>query len=152
MEPSTRCERTNPERQRSRRELEEGAAVVNKATTANDLKDAITIINEEPPSPAPVHPGAEDGGMTTSISTIVYTDDACNDNDHESTAAGSGVWYGDDDPRNIGARVSHRTQSNQTGELMATLIAVKNSPSDDNLRIISDSKYAIDGLAKNVEK
>jgi len=53
--------------------------------------------------------------------TIVYTDGACINNGYENARAGSGVWYDDNDPRNLSARVAYKEQSNQTGELVAVL-------------------------------
>ena len=49
-------------------------------------------------------------------------------------------------------RVPTEHQSNQTGEILAILIAAKNHPPNENLRIVSDSKYAIDGLTKNLKR
>ena len=67
-----------------------------------------------------------------------------------SAAAGYGVWYGEDDPRNMSTRVPLGVQSNQTGELMAVLTTVRNHEPTGDLRIISDSKYVIEGLTKNL--
>lgn len=43
-------------------------------------------------------------------------------------------------------------QTNQTGELTAVLLAVKRHDPEENLRIVSDLKYVIDGLTKNLRK
>ena len=81
--------------------------------------------------------------------TTAYTDGACNNNGEENAAAGLGVWYGDDDPRNLSMRVPLDNQSNQTGELLAVLMAIKNHPPNEDLKIISDSKYVVLGLTKH---
>ena len=77
---------------------------------------------------------------------------ACINNGHENASAGSGVWYGEDDSRNKGIRVAYKSQSNQIGELVAILLAVKHQPANKDLLIISDSKYAIEGLTKHVKR
>ena len=84
--------------------------------------------------------------------TTAYTDGACLENGMANTRAGCGVWYGADDPRNMSERVPLATQSNQTGELLAVFLAVKNNEPNGDLRLISDSKYVIDGLTKHLQR
>jgi ribonuclease HI len=132
-------------------DLEEGEKIVEKTSEATDTRDAITIFNDPPTTQIPLeNPSGE--GEAPPTTTTVYTDGACINNGHENARAGSGVWYGDDDPRNVSSRTHHRSQTNQTGELFAILIAVRDNPPNDDLRIISDSRYAIDGLTKNARK
>lgn len=76
-------------------------------------------------------------------------DGACLNNGKENAAAILGIWYGQEDPQNISMRVPLKEQSNQTGELTTILIVVKNHPSNKDLHIISNSKYAIEGLTKH---
>ena len=76
----------------------------------------------------------------------VYTDGSCINNGSEDATAGSGIWYGDEDNRNKAFRVSGPVQSNQTGELMAVLEAIKQTPEYIPLLIKSDSEYMIKGL------
>ena len=83
---------------------------------------------------------------------MVYTDGACINNGDKNTAAGLGIWYGENDPRNVSMRVPHKTQSNQTGELLAILIAIRNHPPQEDVLIVSDSRYVIDGLTKNARR
>ena len=66
--------------------------------------------------------------------------------------AGSGVWFGTDDPRNATIRVPGREQSSQIGELLAILHAVKTAPGNEPLRIRSDSKFAIEGLTRHAQR
>ena len=84
--------------------------------------------------------------------TTVFTDGACIDNGGENAAAGSGVWYTDNDPRNKSVQVPHEEQSNQTGELHAVLLAVRSHPPNGDLCIVSDSRYVIDGLTKHLRR
>ena len=135
--------------------LEEGEIIISKTPPTTDLKDAITIFNTaHPPQYSPPHlPTSDRGNGTEPTDTItVYTDGACINNGRENAAAGSGTWYGENDPRNTSSRVAHEKQSNQTGELMAVLEALKNNPPESNLKIVSDSRYVIDGLTKFAEE
>ena len=59
---------------------------------------------------------------------------------------------GDDDLRNIDTRASRNLRSNQTGELTAVLLVVKNLQPSGNLKILSDSLYMINGLTTNRKK
>ena len=126
----------------------EGTTVIIGDETG-DLKDAITIFggeNDDETQPAGNAANTAPGGTRT---TTVYTDGACINNGTEEAQAGYGVWFGEDDPRNSSGRVPHKIQSNQTGELMAVLVAVKTHIPNEHLRIISDSKYVVEGLTKH---
>ena len=79
-------------------------------------------------------------------------DGACINNGEGDAQAGCRIWYWENDPRNTGERVPHRKQSNQTGELTAVFLAVKRHDPAKDLRIISDSKYIIDGLTTNLKR
>ena len=83
---------------------------------------------------------------------IVYTDGSCIKNGEENAQAGSGVWYGHNDPGNKALRVPGPDQSNQTGELYAVLQVAKNTPTHVPLLIKSDSKYVIEGLTERLEE
>ena len=83
---------------------------------------------------------------------VVYTDGPCTHNGTAEAKAGSGIWYGRGDPRNLAARVPGKEQSNQIGELLAILLAVKNAEGNRDLRICSDSRFAIDGLTKHAQR
>ena len=73
-------------------------------------------------------------------------------NGHANAQAGAGVWYRTNDPRNISARVPLTTQSNQTGELTIVLLAIRNHNPNENMRILSNSKYVIKGLTRNLKR
>ncbi|KAL6299930.1 hypothetical protein BKA93DRAFT_741506 [Sparassis latifolia] len=51
----------------------------------------------------------------------------------------------------MAVRLPGREQSNQTGEIVAVLIAAQQVPNFAPLHIISDSKYAIDGLTTHLK-
>jgi ribonuclease HI/exonuclease III len=82
----------------------------------------------------------------------VYTDGSCKDNGYENARAGSGIWYGYDNPRNKALRLPGSEQSNQRGELYAILQVIKETPAQSPLLIKTDSKYVIKGLTRNLNK
>lgn len=83
----------------------------------------------------------------------VYTDGSCTNNGYKNAIAGAGIWYGNEDPRNTAMRVpEHITQSNNSGEALAILIAVKNTNTNDHLEIPSDSQISIEGLTKSLQR
>ena len=80
----------------------------------------------------------------------VYTDGACINNGKANAKCGGGVWFGQNDPQNIAFRVPGKSQSNQIGELAATIVAIQKTPHFRPLEIKSDSKYVIKGLTENL--
>lgn len=76
----------------------------------------------------------------------VYTDGACVNNGQENAMAGMGIYFGDDDPRNVSKRVVGK-QSNNTAELGAIIEAytiIKDDLENGKvITIVSDSIYAI---------
>ena len=126
--------------------------LVEKSMGVASLKETITIFGgKSPQMTGQPEVTTNTSGMNREITTA-YTDGACLENGTANVAAGSGVWYGMNDPRNICARVTQATQSNQTSELTAVLLAIKNHDPSENLRLVSDSKYVIEGLTKHVRK
>tara|TARA_B100000686_G_C16645773_1_gene892706 strand:- start:561 stop:1244 length:684 start_codon:yes stop_codon:yes gene_type:complete len=77
---------------------------------------------------------------------IVYTDGACSNNGKETAKAGIGVYFRENDPRNVSKRIEGR-QTNNTAELKAILevyyILEKNIERGEQILICSDSQYAI---------
>ena len=134
----------NDEQQQSEEDI-----LIERGNEATHLKDSITIFGNKSRT-TPNTPWTNMRTMNApNRPTTVYTDGACLNNGEENTSAGLGVWYGDEDTRNLSMKVPTHEQSNQTGELLAVLMAVKNHPPNEDLKIISDSKYVIDGLTKN---
>jgi ribonuclease HI len=82
----------------------------------------------------------------------IYTDGACNRNGKANAQSGSGVWFGPDHEMNMAIRVPGSQQSNQVGELVAIIAAIEKIPLNQLLKIITDSKYAIDGLTTHLGK
>lgn len=76
----------------------------------------------------------------------VYTDGSCINNGKENAMAGIGIYFGDDDPRNVSRRVVGK-QSNNTAELGA-LIEVHEILKEEIARgelvtVVSDSQYSV---------
>lgn len=83
---------------------------------------------------------------------VVYTDGACCKNGKDGAHAGIGVWYGENDPRNVSAALKGEVQTNQRAELAAFLYVleafaedVAEKPEGQRLMIKSDSRYCVNG-------
>jgi ribonuclease HI len=85
----------------------------------------------------------------------VYTDGSCSNNGRQNALAGIGVYFKEDDPRNISERVQGK-QSNNTAELGAILkvyeILEADILSGKRFTIVSDSDYAIRCVTSYGEK
>jgi ribonuclease HI/exonuclease III len=75
-----------------------------------------------------------------------YTDGSCLANGSTEAAAGAGVWVAPNHPWNASVRVQGDSQSNQAGELTAILTALRTAPRTTPVRIVSDSRYCIEGI------
>ncbi|KAI0249344.1 ribonuclease H-like domain-containing protein [Lactifluus subvellereus] len=71
--------------------------------------------------------------------------------ENSTPSAASGVWIGPNHERNTALRVPGPRQSNQIGEIAAIITAAASFPRFWPLKIISDSKYAIDGLTTHLQ-
>jgi ribonuclease HI len=77
-----------------------------------------------------------------------YTDGSCSRITSNEAKAGCGVWFGDEDERNIALRMPSRLATNNAAELTAVIAAVSQTNPSVDLNIISDSSYVIKGLTK----
>jgi ribonuclease HI len=123
----------------------EDEILVENRMASTDLENSIRIFTGR----QNITTNWEQDEHTTGGETTVYTDGSYINNGTAEAKAGSGVWFGENDPRNAAIRVPGNDQSNQIGELMAILHAVKTAPRNTPLRIRSDSKFAIEGLTKH---
>ncbi|KAJ7152401.1 hypothetical protein C8R46DRAFT_1357467 [Mycena filopes] len=123
-----------------------------KITTKGNLGDAFRIFTEKLKSgPTPpdtrIEPEADEDRI------IVYTDGSATNNGKANARAGAGAYYGPDDVRNLAIRVpEEQLPSNQTAEILAIKETIESNPKDVPLKILSDSKYVIEGLTKNLHK
>lgn len=76
----------------------------------------------------------------------VYTDGACKNNGRTNAVAGIGVYFAEDDPRNVSQRIDGK-QTNNTAELLAILevFNILRDPitNGDKVNIYTDSEYCI---------
>ncbi|KAF6747265.1 hypothetical protein DFP72DRAFT_747663, partial [Ephemerocybe angulata] len=68
----------------------------------------------------------------------VYTDGSCTKNGSAIAKAGSGIWYGPNNPRNTSIRLPDNLASNNAGELVAILQAIQDNSDAREIRIVSD--------------
>ncbi|KAL1887743.1 hypothetical protein Cpir12675_006431 [Ceratocystis pirilliformis] len=73
----------------------------------------------------------------------VYTDGSSRGNGRVTAAAGVGVFFGYNDPKNVSARLAGEPQTNQRAELTAILFALQRVPHNQKILIITDSQYSI---------
>lgn len=82
----------------------------------------------------------------------VYTDGSCSDNGQPNARAGIGIWFGENDERNVSLELKGKNLTNNIAELTAILyvfrILKKEIKNNENINIYSDSKYSIDSLTK----
>lgn len=81
---------------------------------------------------------------TKKKTTVVYTDGASSNNGKSNARAGYGVYWGDNDPRNVSARLQGERQTNQRAEASAVNHALEQSKNGkEPLEIMTDSQYVI---------
>ncbi|KKA30921.1 hypothetical protein TD95_004815 [Thielaviopsis punctulata] len=85
--------------------------------------------------------GDEDAEFANHVQ--VYTDGSSRGNGRVGAAAGVGVYFGPNDPRNVSERLSGEPQTNQRAELTAILFALQRVPVNRKILIITDSQYSI---------
>ncbi|KIJ41166.1 hypothetical protein M422DRAFT_172567 [Sphaerobolus stellatus SS14] len=74
---------------------------------------------------------------------VVYTDGACQGNGQKGAVAGIGVWWGNNDSRNVAERCPG-AQTNNRAELIAIIRALELAPKGiKQLLIKTDSVYSI---------
>lgn len=74
----------------------------------------------------------------------IFTDGSSLSNGRRGATAGVGVFFGEDDERNVSERLEGETQTNQRAELTAVVRALERTKDDEKIRIFTDSKYTID--------
>ena len=76
----------------------------------------------------------------------MYTDGSCTQNGTKDARGGYGVFFGDDDPRNICGRLKGDKITNNRAEMMAIVAALENCDKKKSLEIRSDSHYTINAV------
>ena len=86
---------------------------------------------------------------------LVFTDGSCSNNGFNNAKAGIGIYFSEDDPRNVSKRIDGK-QTNNTAELSAIIEVFKICSKDieDGKKIIihSDSTYSIQCCGEYGEK
>jgi len=72
-------------------------------------------------------------------------------NGKQNAQCGSGVWFDQGNTRNIALKVPGENQLNQIGEIAAVITTITAVAPYQPIRIMTDSKYIIDGLTTNLE-
>ncbi|TFK56225.1 ribonuclease H-like protein, partial [Heliocybe sulcata] len=78
-----------------------------------------------------------------------FTDGACLDNGSVNARAGSGVFFGPNDHRNISSRLLDSFNTNNAGEIAAVLLLTKAVDSFAPIHFESDSRLVVNGLARD---
>jgi len=81
----------------------------------------------------------------------IYTDGTCMNNGKKNAQCSSRVWFGHKDPRNKAVRIPGKSQSNQVAKIATIIIALESVPPYQLIKIITDSKYVIEGLTNHLE-
>ena len=80
------------------------------------------------------------------IDYYVYTDGACSNNGRDNAKAGIGIYFQDDDSRNVSKRITGK-QTNNRAELLAIIVVYfiieKDVDTEKTIVICTDSEYAI---------
>ena len=79
---------------------------------------------------------------------VLYADGSCVKNGFPGAFGGYGVFYGENDPRNIALPLHNdEPQTNNRAEMRACMTALAQHPTD-SLEVRTDSVYCIDGITK----
>ncbi|KAF0463568.1 Ribonuclease H [Gigaspora margarita] len=73
----------------------------------------------------------------------VWTDGYCENNGKKNALASIGVFFDDDDPRNLLERLPGIYQTNNRAELYAAICALEKVNNEQDLMVFTDSTYVI---------
>ncbi|KAI0762190.1 ribonuclease H-like domain-containing protein [Trametes elegans] len=107
----------------------------------------------QPPPSTPTEPASSSNSKWASLTSdviedesgwdVVYSDGSCRGNGKVGSVAGIGVWWGQNDPRNLAERCPGG-QTNNRAELIAIVRVLETTPHTRRpLLIKTDSKYSI---------
>ena len=82
---------------------------------------------------------------------IVWTDGSCKKKG-DTIKSGYGIYFGDNDKRNMSERFKLNNPTNNRAELYAILECIKIIKNDEKYVIITDSQYSIDSVTKFSKK
>lgn len=121
-------------------------------TAKSDLTECYRImVNPEKVSNIPAERQPPARGITIPEEELVmYTDGSCMNNGKLNAKCGGGIWAGHDSEYNKPLRIPGAQQSNQVGEIAAVVKALEIAPTYAPLKLITDSRYVIDGLTQHL--
>jgi ribonuclease HI len=122
-------------------------AVYKKFETREEAEEFVLKYSERAKTqPATKTTLAKISQSTEPVDYYVYTDGSCSNNGRNGAAAGIGIFFGADDPRNVSRRITGK-QTNNTAELSAILetypLVEHDLRNGTKVAIVSDSEYAI---------
>lgn len=80
---------------------------------------------------------------------VVYTDGACPNNGKKGAIGGVGVWFGENDSRNVSERLPGEKQTNQRAEIYAAIRALQMLEGTPGVvEICTDSMYVINAMTQ----
>lgn len=80
--------------------------------------------------------------------TTIYTDGSCLGNGKARAIAGIGVYFGDNDTRNVSEPFTIGIRTNQRAEIYAVTRALQSVNANEHVKIVTDSRYVIDSMTK----
>lgn len=117
-----------------------------RVTTYGHIGDTIRVFTEGEPYNHRLDMTPEED---QSQPEVVATDGSCLKNGEASAQAGAGIFFNEDDPRNMSLRLPESLpQTNQTGETVATLMATRSVPRNKKMIQETDSKTVRNGLTR----
>lgn len=138
------------QRRDEKQPLLQRSSLVPKAAAAGAAGPAVVAATLSSMHPLSMPPGTRQvpvrigvDGTPTDGSLLVYCDGACTRNGKSGAIAGIGVWFGDNDPRNISEPLKGPRQTNQRAELTAIIRTLEICTDVGRILICSDSRYAI---------
>ncbi len=80
---------------------------------------------------------------------VVYTDGACPNNGKKGAIGGVGVWFGENDSRNVSERLPGEKQTNQRAEIYAAIRALEKLEGTTGVvEVCTDSMYVINAMTQ----
>ncbi|KAG2050968.1 ribonuclease H-like protein [Suillus hirtellus] len=92
------------------------------------------------------------GRQTIDNTLTIFTDGFCINNGKYNTKCRGGIWIKEHHPMNQEISMPGMHHSNQIGELVAVLVALQNTNPITPVKIVTDSKYVINGLNTHLDK
>jgi ribonuclease HI len=122
-------------------------------TARGSLDECFRVLHKNQQLPLePAHrisnPRREQGQQVDPIH--IYMDGCCLRNGKLDATCGSGIWHSQNSPLNRAIKVPGTNHSNQIGEIAAIVVALQITDPTTPLLIITDSRYAINGLTKHL--